>query len=367
MKVLNILSSGGVGGIQVLCKYISMYAEYDNTFCLLFGEGPIYEEMRSNGATVVSLADRSGRKNQIGKIHSLLKLVDQHDIVVTHHASISTQFIFAVLRALRPHKKYVMTAHSCFEKETYYIYGGLKDRLYAVLLRHNLHKSDCVIFVSEAGKKSYMREFTINEKKTRVIYNGVPISETMPSIEKRPHKPLQIVYIGRLVEVKGVQLLIDAVSKLKAEGMGIELTIVGDGTYRGSLEKQVGEKDICEIVRFEGQQTDIARYLSRSDVFVYPSVWQEVFGISIVEALSYGIPSVANRVGGIPEIIEDGINGALSDEMTGQGIADAIIKVADLYKKFSADELGDKCRSVAERFDIKKTVAGLEKLYQSLL
>lgn len=367
MRVLNILSSGGIGGIQVLCKYISMYADYDNTFCFLFGEGPVYDEMKKMGATVVSMGSGGKRKKRIGKIYSLLKLVDQHDVIVTHHASISTQFIFAALRILKPQIKYVMTAHSCFDRETYYIYGGLKNRVYALLLRQNLRKSDCDIFVSEAGKKSYVQEFRIDEEKAKVVYNGVPISRQLPAVEKHIHKPVNILYIGRLVKTKGVQLLIEAICRLRMEGIEPELTIVGDGEYRSALEKKANESHISDFVHFEGQQTDIGLYLTRSDIFVYPSVCQEVFGISIVEAMSYGIPCVGNQVGGIPEIIKNGYNGFLTEKADGDSLAVAIKDVLKMYQDLPQDEIATHCFETAKRFDIKNTVVTLKQIYSNLI
>ena len=93
-------------------------------------------------------------------------------------------------------------------------------------------------------------------------------------------------------------------ANLIRDGLNLNLTIVGDGVERNNLENQVKYLNIESNVIFTGFQTNTIDYLDKSDIFVYPSIWDEAFGISVVEAMARGcIPLVANK-GGLPEVVD---------------------------------------------------------------
>ena len=122
-----------------------------------------------------------------------------------------------------------------------------------------------------------------------------------------------------------------------------------------------------QAVEFLGTQRDIGNYLQKTDLFVYPSVCEEVFGISIVEAMSYGVPCVANRVGGIPEIIDDGVNGFITKEKTGKGVCDAIGRFLVGYNSGIVEPMKAACERTAEKFSIQTTIEQLKSTYEALL
>ena len=176
IKVMNLLLAGNVGGIEELCKNISKHASYENVFCFIQGGGRICDEMINNGAKVVQCYKMSKRKFSIRKLLSLYSLAKNYDVIVTHHCAKSVQVYYVLLSFLLRRKKYVMTAHSCFEKKYNYPHKckalNFPEKF---LLKQTIKRSDKVIFVSEAGKKSYLEEFNINSEKIRVVYNGVEI------------------------------------------------------------------------------------------------------------------------------------------------------------------------------------------------
>jgi glycosyltransferase involved in cell wall biosynthesis len=99
----------------------------------------------------------------------------------------------------------------------------------------------------------------------------------------------------------------------------------------------------------------VTKFLNKSDIFAYPSVCQEVFGISIVEAIAHGLPCVANNVGGIPEIIEDGKSGFLTTESTAKGIAEAIRRVIRLYEDGGIEDISRNAKARAQEFSVQRT------------
>lgn len=228
--------------------------------------------------------------------------------------------------------------------------------------------SDAVWFVSEAGKKSCLNRYRVKEAVCKIIYNGISpqLLERAKENRIRPNGIYNIAYIGRLVQEKGVDLLIDAFSEI-AKKYDAKLMIVGDGNYRSNLEEQVEKRNIKGQVIFYGQQSDVSRFLEQTDIFVYPSVRQEVFGISIVEAMAYGIPCIANNVGGIPEVIDDGVNGFLTRECTSEEIANRIEKVIELYKTGKEYEVSCNAQKKANNFSVCYSCSQIEKEAANLL
>lgn len=172
-------------------------------------------------------------------------------------------------------------------------------------------------------------------------------------------KPYNITYIGRLEHIKGVNLLIGAFAAVCLEH-DVRLSIVGAGTERDKLEALVRSLNIEDKVTFYGQQVDIHPYLSDASIFVYPSTWEEVFGISIIEAMAYGLPCIANNVGGIPEIIKDGENGFLTKEPTEEQVAFLIKKVIGMYERGEIESLSRNARDTAQRFSVVNTCRSIE-------
>lgn len=364
MKVLNLLYSGGVGGIEILCQDIGINADYENEFCFLFENGTIYEEMRRKNLKTITFA--YFKKKSIKRLYNVIKIARNYDVIVTHHANISMHIYFLLICLFLSRKKKVMTVHSCFEKSTYLCYGILKNLLYKNLIQLIMSLTDRIVFVSEAGRKSYMSEFKFDFEKSKVIYNG--IKQPMISNKKvKSNRILNITYIGRLVEIKGIQLLIDAIKLVKDKNYEVILKIVGDGDYKKYLYQKVENLNLTKIIKFEGEQRNIRKYLMNADVFVYPSICQEVFGISIVEAMSYGVPCIAFDVGGIGEIIVDDYNGFLSKEISSEKLAELIIKFIKLKNHNKISIISQNCLKTSEKFDIKNTVINLEKYYQDLL
>lgn len=367
IKVMNLMLAGNVGGIEELCKNISKHASYDNVFCFIKGGGKIYDEMVRNGADVILCSQISKRKLSIRKLASLYALAKNCDVIVTHHCAKTVQLYYILLSYLLRRKKYVMTVHSCFEKQYNYPHKcNLLNLPEKFLLKKTIDRSDKVIFVSNAGKESYLREFNINLNKVQVVYNGVEVDGTVRvktgSVKKDQYS---ITYIGRLETIKGVEILIEAVQRLCAE-RNVKLTIVGGGSCEKSLRDKVKFYGLSQNVSFEGIQRDREKYLRSTDIFIYPSICEEVFGISIVEALSYGVPSVAFSVGGIPEIINEGYNGALSEEKTVEGLKDAIVRIISVYESGQIEEMSRNCIESADRFSISNTVNQLQDIFEHL-
>ncbi len=163
--------------------------------------------------------------------------------------------------------------------------------------------ADAVVAVSQSAARRVV------DCKARVIYAGVPAH--MTRLDKdRAETDIILGTAGRLVEVKGIEYLLQAVSLLRHEFPSMQLEIAGSGPLRETLEAEAVRAGIERHVKFLGWIDDIASVLSRWSIFVMPSL-DEGFPIAALDAMAAGVPVVATSVGGIPELIQDGTNGCL--------------------------------------------------------
>lgn len=366
MKVLNLLTSGSAGGIESLCRDIGVNSKFENAFCFVFRGGAICDQMTELGLKTYCL-EHCGKKFSIKRFLKLRDIAKEYDIIVVHHGDpFLKTYHYLLKKTLK--RKYVTFVHSCYEKEYFYPDNMLKRVFAHYVFQKGLDNSDLVIYVSKAGLKSYREEFDIKTNKSVVIYNGIGVNKLN---EGRNWKPLKkdtynIVYVGRLERVKGVDLLLKAVDEVK-EKYPIKVSIVGDGTEKESLKKLAEQLGISDITTFYGQQKEVIPFLKMASIFVYPSICQEIFGISIVEAMAFGIPCISNAVGGIPEIIENGKSGFLCETISSENLAEKLDKVLYLIQNSDIDSIVTQAKKRAEDFSIEKTVDNLYKEYNKLI
>lgn len=170
--------------------------------------------------------------------------------------------------------------------------------------------------------------------------------------------------VGNLAEHKGQAFLVRAFQKVLKEEPNAILLIVGEGLSRPALEKLVQKFDLSGSVILIGYDSRAKEIIAGLDLLVLPS-WSETFGMVLLEAMLAGVPVVATRVGGIPEVIEHGLNGLLVEYGDEQGLASAILKVLKdetLQSRFIAEGK----RIVQEQFSIKTQVRAIEKIYDEI-
>ncbi|HAF61732.1 MAG TPA: glycosyl transferase family 1 [Anaerolineaceae bacterium] len=177
-------------------------------------------------------------------------------------------------------------------------------------------------------KNMQVKLHDIYNGKTYVIPNGINLKlyHNFSTCSKGSRNSKNIVFVGRLHPIKGVQYLLRAMQKILDEAPNAFLTIVGDGDDRKQLERLAEDLNISSHVEFIGQVPSeaVPEYICRADIFVLPSL-SESFGIVNLEAMACGLPIVASRVDGIPDVIKDGVNGYLVDAKNPDSIAEKVL------------------------------------------
>jgi glycosyltransferase involved in cell wall biosynthesis len=165
-----------------------------------------------------------------------------------------------------------------------------------------------------------------------LIQNGFPPErvEILPPAVRMPLRAMapipdenRILYVGQLVRGKGVDLLLRALAHVRSD---YELTIVGAGNARTGLDRNVEELGLDGKVRFAGwvNPQELGDYYARAKLVAVPSRWPEPFGMIGLEAMHYGRPVVAFRVGGIPDWLEHGVTGLMAPEQDVRAFAAAL-------------------------------------------
>lgn len=365
MKVLHLLASGGTGGIEVLCKNIIERADWDNRICCLFDEGKIYEELKHQNKNIFSLKNENrNKKNIVNKLVEYCKK-ENIDIVTVHHGGLSCNLIYIMLKKRLPNIKYVRYLHGCFDDYSFGNDGNIIKRiLIKKVMQSAFNISDLLIFISKAVKNSFDNNFKIKDKKSVIIYNGIDekFYEKL-LLEKERSRLNNIIFVGRLSYVKGVDLLIDAFNQAQKINSNIRLTIVGDGEEKQKLINKAKQLCLQNKIYFVGRQSNVIEWLDKAGIFVYPSICQEGFGISVVEAMARGCIPITFNNGGLPEIIEDGKSGFLVERMTSTLLAETILKVLNIKSK---GYLIKNAVNTASKFSIVKTVKQLKGEYEKI-
>jgi glycosyltransferase involved in cell wall biosynthesis len=180
----------------------------------------------------------------------------------------------------------------------HYPLNTVKGALYSRLERALMDRTDLFLFESAFARDTYLRTVGTPKGLVRCVFNGVTADEFDPVV--RAADATDVVYVGEFRHIKGADLLVDAVARLHADGKPVTLTLAGDGEELDALKAQVSRLGLTEAVRFIGHVK--ARYgFSKGKVLVVPSRGDSMPYV-VIEAAAAGIPMVAARVGGIPEI-----------------------------------------------------------------
>jgi glycosyltransferase involved in cell wall biosynthesis len=211
-------------------------------------------------------------------------------------------------------------------------------------------------------------------EKFAVIRLGIPLEERLgdatADLDYRalygiPRDAFVIGWVGRMTGVKDTDAVLEIHRATRQRGVDSVLCMVGDGPDRERLEQVAHDLGIARSTYFVGYQSDVAGYYRLFDAFVLPSV-NEGTPVSAIEALASGTPVVATRVGGVPDVVTDGVNGYLVAPRDTEAAADRLTELArdpDLRTRLGA--AGGV--SMRKRYSVERLVDDVDRLYRALL
>ena len=188
-----------------------------------------------------------------------------------------------------------------------------------------------------------------------------------------PGETLRVLAVAQLAPYKGIRHLVEAAPLLRTQVPHLTVTVVGDGVERSALERLARDLRVDDVVRFTGAVSpeQVAGHLAEADVFVHPSVRQadglmDGIPVALMEAMAAGVPVVASRLSGIPELVVEGKTGLLAEPGDATALAVAIGRLADdleLRGRLTAEAR----RHVAEEFGVERNARRLRALVEDAI
>lgn len=363
VRVLFLSHAFMVGGAEemVLNLVRHLPSRFAPMVACIHEAGPIGEEIRRTGVpfTVLGLTPGVARPLDVLRLRDAL----QSWAPTIVHTFLLTGSLYGRFAAMMTGVPIVIgTEVNIYEK---------KRPIHARFERWLMSGTDAVIASAESVKEHYMTQVGAASDKVEVIYNAVDwaqLETTMTRDEFRrsinvPDEAPAAGIIARLTEQKAHRVLFDALAR--PELSALHLVVVGDGELRSELQSRAAALGIDGRVHFLGARRDLGNILAAVDIFAMPSYW-EGLPLSMVLAMGAGVPVVASRVAGIPEVVDHGVTGLLVDPGDSAQLAQALHGL--VQDRALRARLGEAARAfVLPRFGIDGYVASIAALYDRLL
>jgi glycosyltransferase involved in cell wall biosynthesis len=377
VRLLWLLDSLGVGGAEALVVPFARHldrSEYElfvGCLWIIAGE-VVVGGLRQLGVPTTEFAARSLR--DVKTFRRVRTFLRDHSIDLVH-AHLTFSAIWSALLSRQTGIPSVATLHVAptatrQHKNTFRhrVATDVRDSL----LRKSLNRwSSGVITVSEALRQTYIAKGDLDPGKVRVVHNGIELDRfrrDRAATRARVHQEFAIpddvpvlVTVSVLRPAKGIEVLLDAARQVP----NACFLILGDGVMRQQWSELAASYGIAERIRWAGFRTDVDALLAGCDAMVHPSL-DDAFPTVLLEAMAAGLPVIATAVGGIPEIVVDGVTGTLVPPGDASALAAAI--GALLADRSKMARMGEAATDVATKnFSTAAWVERLRVVYDEVL
>jgi len=296
-------------------------------------------------------------------------LIARHDLQLIHANDFTSGFFGALLKLLLK-RPFLLSAPTFGSKQVEW--PSFVRPILLAFERFSLTTSDFVFLFVPSDIDYVSLRYGVSPTKVRFLGNGVDITRfnRVRAADSSKGKiglskdAKVVIFVGRLTRSKGLEYLIRAFRKIAEETNSV-LLIVGDGAEKTNLQRLVQEIKLQGHVVFLGRRLNVENLLKMADAFALPSVY-EGFPISLIEAMASRKPIVATKVGAIPFVIEDGVDGLLVEPGNVDQLSQAILRI------LSNDELHERLsdaayRKVRERYSWEKISDEIYSAYRRLI
>lgn len=327
---------------------------------------PLAEALAARDIPVRRIAEVDSRWDWGGMAATVRALrEDKPELLHVHHVWPAADRYLATLAGWAGVPHLVVTEH---------VVGEAHSSAQVSLKRRELKRADAVTAVSTAVAESLVHDYGAERAHIRVVPPGADVPE--PDREEPLARQLRaelgagllkplIVCVGRLERQKGQDVLLDAVAELRRRGVECVVALAGAGTERAVLEKRCATLGLNGQVHFLGALDDPVPLITAANVVALPSRW-EGLPLVLLEAMMRGRAVVASAVGGIPEVVTDGVNGRLVPPEDAMALAAAMEPL--LRKTDVAIHLGrEAARAVSDDYTWERVVQRYESVYDEVL
>lgn len=370
MEVCHVASGDRWAGAEVqlamLLKALQRKKDL-NVTAIFLNDGRLADEARQSGIEVCVFSE--AKQNFFQILSGATRFLQAKNIEILHSHRYKENLLAALLARRCRVPIHVSSRHGA--PEPFVGWRRYKQAMSEGLDRWVVrYSADCVVSVSEELRRQLARYLPADKLIT--IYNGIDEEKVFspfsaPEAKERLGIPAECWVIGtagRLDPIKRLDIFLGAAQQIAAALPNSRFVIAGEGTEEDRLRNLACTVDLQDRLQFLGHRSDIYDVLRALDIFVFCSD-HEGLPIALLETLYLGVPVVARPVGGIPEVIQDGVTGVLVDSADPSALARECLRVL-------RDEDGRKrmaqagARLIAEKFGVEKSAGEVAQLYRSL-
>jgi glycosyltransferase involved in cell wall biosynthesis len=335
MKILHVIPSFGLGGMEkVVCSIINhTYRQYQHVILSLDGNDKAFRWIKSDNIERIEFYKDSDFLDFLKRLYGAIHTVSP-DLLMTYNWGATDAIWVGRLAGI---KRIIHSEHG-FSIEEARITAWKRDLCRFVVYR----MASALITVSSNLKYSFQKKYWLSHEHVQMIPNGIDAHYYSPdeSARQRIRQELKfeatdfvIVFSGRLDPVKNFDLLLSVFDHCRPVENRMKLLIVGEGPERPNIEQLCLRKNIHQSVVMVGEKLEVLPYLRAGDVFLLTSVTEQM-PLTILEAMSVGLPVIASDVGEIRHIIEDGQDGFLRNIGDGcEEFASAVLRLQDFPQR----------------------------------
>jgi len=352
------LSDAGLGGLELY--FLNTFRRFGNAghfCCAVVRRETTLSKQFDEGEEVIFL-DPSSRYFPLINAHKLAGLIDKHSIDILHMHWAKDLAIAVWAKKLSKRKpRLIYTRHMAFFSSRHNFYHRMMYR-----------EVDRIYTITEQMHRQAIEFLPIDKHKIETLYLGVDVHikprdicdnvRTRFSINK---DEIVVGLVGRIEPAKGQLLLVDAISILASRGKKVHALIVGTSIIPGYIDSLVSKASslgVGDQIHFTGFHSSPTELMNCTDLCVLTTAY-ETFGLVLIEAMSVGKPVIGTNRGGVPEIIDDGVNGFLVEPKNADALAAKIEELAaddEKRKRFSQQAR----KKVINQFDIDNHYQKLE-------
>jgi glycosyltransferase involved in cell wall biosynthesis len=383
IRVLRVIARLNMGGPAIHVASLAAGLEtrgYHTTLVagsLARGEDSMAFVAQRLGVSVVSVPEMEREVSfrhdarSIRRLAELIREVEPH-ILHTHTAKAGAIGRAAALLAGSAGPPVVLHTFHGHVLKGYF--GPYRTAFFRQVERTLARHSDVLVAVSPEVRDELVTLGVAPREKFAVIRLGIPLEERLrdssADLDYRrlygiPEDAFVVGWVGRMTGVKDTSSALEILRATRERGVEAVLCLVGDGPDRDRLEQSAHDLGLARACYFVGYQEDVAGYYRLFDAFLLPSV-TEGTPVSAIEALASGTPVVANRVGGVPDVVRDGVDGYLVEAGDVEGAASRLASLAgDPELRAALGAAGSE--RVRGRYSVARLVDDVDRLYRALL
>jgi len=384
VKVLRVIARLNVGGPALHVAYLTAGLAsrgYDTTLVagtIARGEESmafVADERNVHVETLIDLHREISPIRDLRATWRLAQVIRRERPLILHTHTAKAGAVGRVAALLAGGARPPIVVHTFHGHVLRGYFGPLTTFAFRTLERVLAHTTTALVAVSPEVRDDLVALHVAPASKFAVVRLGIELGSRVDNDDAQRRETRRqiglredafaIGWVGRMTAVKRTDAVVEALQSLVAQGVDAYVVLVGDGPDRDHLERHAHDLGVIRRCLFLGYQEDVARFYDAVDVILLPSI-NEGTPVTVIEALAASRPAVATRVGGVPDVVRDGVDGFLVDSADGDTLAARLAELAadpELRARMGA---AGRAR-VLERYSVERLVSDVDELYRRLL